>query len=561
MPTDVQLVLPPEVLPPDSDDATGLVRRAAKKARLAPADIAEARVLRVSFDARRRERNWRVSVRLFAHGEEIPPRVADEPRAIAPPAPGAPRALVVGAGPCGLFGALEFLRRGWHVTVLERGRDVRTRRRPLRAIQRGEGIDPDSNYCFGEGGAGTYSDGKLYTRSGSKKDVRRVLASLVEHGAPRSILVSWRPHIGSNKLPGVVTRLRESIEAAGGVVRFGARVEELVVEAGRVRGVVVRDLDARTQSTLEADAVVLATGHSAPDALDLAQHAGAQLEAKGFAMGVRIEHPQRWLDEHQYGGLRESCDLPASFYELATETDERGVWSFCMCPGGFIVPAGTVFGRSVVNGMSLSRRDSPYANSGLVIGIEPEDWCGERGLEWGWKELLERALDAGEDVPTELPRTRADAPRFGEALQRALERVAGVAGGGSNRAPAQRVDAFLGGPGGDLELRPTSYVPGLVGTDLWTVLPRGMAERLCKGIAALDRKLPGFGGPEGLLVGVESRTSSPVRLARSAETLESPTLPGLFPAGEGAGFAGGIVSAALDGERVARAVVATHSPR
>ena len=181
MPTDVQLVLPPEVLPPDSDDATGLVRRAAKKARLAPADIAEARVLRVSFDARRRERNWRVSVRLFAHGEEIPPRVADEPRAIAPPAPGAPRALVVGAGPCGLFGALEFLRRGWHVTVLERGRDVRTRRRPLRAIQRGEGIDPDSNYCFGEGGAGTYSDGKLYTRSGSKKDVRRVLASLVEH--------------------------------------------------------------------------------------------------------------------------------------------------------------------------------------------------------------------------------------------------------------------------------------------------------------------------------------------------------------------------------------------
>ncbi|MEX1024188.1 MAG: FAD-binding protein [Planctomycetota bacterium] len=550
MPHDVELVLPPETAPPFDDDATGLVRRAAKKARIDA--VAAARVVRVSFDARRRMRNWRVVVRLWEPGEDVPVPVASTPTPIAPPPAGAPRAVVVGSGPAGLFAALEFLRQGWHVTVLERGQDVRARRRPLRAIQRGLAIDPDSNYCFGEGGAGTYSDGKLYTRSGSKRDVRRVLATLVEHGAPRSILVSWRPHIGSNRLPEVVRNLRHSIEAAGGAVRFGLRAEELRRDTERVTGVVARDVVSGALETFDADAVVLATGHSAPDALAQAERAGAPLEPKGFAMGVRIEHPQSWLDQHQYGGLRETCDLPAAFYELAAS--EHDVWSFCMCPGGFIVPAGTVTGRTVVNGMSLSRRDSPFANSGLVVGIQPEDWCGVRGRAWGWDELLVRARDLGEDVPVQLPGAPGDAPRFGEHLQAALERVAGAAGGGANRAPAQRADAFLAGRGDDLGLLPTSYRPGVVGVDLGRLLPRGLVERLGAALVELERQLPGYAGPDALLVGVESRTSSPVRVARDEETLESPGAPGLHPAGEGAGYAGGIVSAALDGERVARAV-------
>lgn len=559
MPIDVQLVIAPDLPPPVDDDATQLFKRAAKKARLLHEDIAEARVIRVSFDARRRERNWRVVVRLWQTGEIVPERVGSTPEPIATPTADAPHALIVGSGPAGMFGALEFLRQGWRVTVLERGRDVRTRRRPLQSIYRGEGIDPDSNYCFGEGGAGTYSDGKLYTRSGNKRDVRRVLATLVQHGAPRSILVSWRPHIGSNKLPEVVTSLREAIVGAGGSVRFGMRAEELVRDGSRVVGIVARDLDQDTLETISADAVILAAGHSAPDVLDMAEDAGAKLEAKGFAMGLRIEHPQSWLDEHQYGGLAETCDLPASFYELATESQDRGVWSFCMCPGGFIVPAGTVFGRIVVNGMSLSRRDSPYANSGLVVGIEPEDWSGERGRAWGWEELLQRARALGENVPEKLPEAPGDDPRFGEVLQVALERVAGAAGGGANRAPAQRADAFAAGSTDDHELRPTSYKPGVVGCDLAALLPVGMRDRLRDALVRLDEQLPGFAGPTGLIVGVESRTSAPVRMTRDQETCESPTVPGLYPCGEGAGFAGGIVSAALDGERVARAAAKSKS--
>ena len=302
-------------------------------------------------------------------------------------------------------------------------------------------------------------------------------------------------------------------------------------------------------SRRSADAVVLATGHSALDALLLAREAGARLEPKGFAMGVRAEHPQPWLDERQYGGLRATSELPASFYELTAQAEGRGVYSFCMCPGGFIVPATTAADRVVVNGMSLARRDSPYANSGIVVALEPEDWCGERGRAWGWEELLRAAGDRGE-----LPPEPAAEPLFGARLQQALERLAARAGGGRGRAPAQRADAFLAGRGEAPEPRATSYRPGLAACDLGSLLPRGIAERLREGIAEFGERLPGFATGLGQLVGVESRTSSPVRLARDRESCESPGLRGLYPCGEGAGFAGGIVSAALDGRRVAAAL-------
>jgi uncharacterized FAD-dependent dehydrogenase len=330
-----------------------------------------------------------------------------------------------------------------------------------------------------------------------------------------------------------------------------------------------RDVVSGARERLDADAVVLATGHSALDALLMARRAGARLVPKGFAMGLRIEHPQPWLDARQYGGLRGPCELPASFYELATRADERGVWSFCMCPGGFIVPATTAAERVVVNGMSLSRRDSPFANSGIVVGIEPEDWCGERGERWGWRELLRRAAalgDVGFEGGSELPQRPEDDPLFGVRLQHALERVAAAAGGGAGRAPAQRADLLADQRGGRARMAngqasvlPTSYRPGATAVDLAEVLPRGLHARLGAALRDFDRKLPGFASEIGQCLGVESRTSSPVRVLRDDNSLASPDVGGLHPCGEGAGYAGGIVSAALDGRRVAGAIAALHS--
>ncbi len=487
---------------------------------------------------------------MWTRDETVPPAPATSPPAYAPPAPGAPHVVVVGSGPAGMFCALDCLAAGLNVTVLERGRDVQLRRRALAAAHRGRPIDPDSNYCFGEGGAGTYSDGKLYTRSGSRAAIRGVLETLVAHGAPPEILASWRPHVGSNRLPRVVQSLRDTLRRAGAVVRFGVRVEDLDTEPRDGRRAVVaamaRDLDGGGCERVPCDALVLATGHSALDALEMAARAGAALEPKGFAMGLRIEHPQPWLDARQYGGLRDACDLPAAFYELAARVDGRGVYTFCMCPGGFVVPASTDPTRVVVNGMSLARRDSPFANAGVVVQIEPDDWCGARGARWGWSAL----------TGARLPANPADDPLFGVRLQCALEQRAATVAGGANRAPSQRGDLFLDGRGGVVAPGATSYRPGLVACDLGALLPPGMLDRLRAALRVFDRTLPGFAGPEGQLIGVETRTSSPVRIARDPETTESREVARLHPSGEGAGYAGGIVSAALDGRRVAAAVVA-----
>lgn len=434
---------------------------------------------------------------------------------------GAP-VIIIGAGPAGLFCAYELARAGVPAVIVDRGKPVQARRRDLKGLTQHGRVDVDSNYCFGEGGAGTYSDGKLYTRSHKRGDVRDVIEILAVHGAPPSILVDARPHIGSNRLPKVITAMREALVAVGSEIRFGARATELVVRDGRAIGVRLANGD-----ELIGRSVVVAAGHSARDVYALLGAADVRLEAKPFALGVRIEHPQPLIDRIQYGRYAGHAKLPAAAYRLAfTPADGRGAFSFCMCPGGWIVPAATEPDGVVVNGMSLSRRDSPYANSGLVIAIEPGDIPG-------------------------------DDPLRGIALQRAVEQAAAVAGGGLLRAPAQRATDFVRGHISSA-LPATSYQPGLGAADLGAVLDRAglpLAARLRDALRNFDRNMRGYLTDEAVLVGVESRTSSPVRVPRDPDSLEAETLPGLYPCGEGAGYAGGIASAALDGMRVARAIV------
>ncbi len=433
--------------------------------------------------------------------------------------------VIVGGGPAGLFCAYELARAGVRSVIVDRGKGVQARRRDLKGLTQHGRVDPDSNYCFGEGGAGTYSDGKLYTRSHKRGDVRDVIEVLALHGAPADILVDARPHIGSNKLPKVITALRESLERVGSEVRFGARVVELVVREGRAVGVRLAD-----GGEVIGRAVVMATGHSARDVHALLGRAGVKLEAKPFAMGVRIEHPQPLIDRIQYGRAAGHPKLPAAPYRLAfTPSDGRGAFSFCMCPGGWIVPAATEQDGVVVNGMSLSRRDSPYANSGLVVAVELAD----------------------------LDRVGLTRPLGGVELQAKLERAAAVAGGGELRAPATRATDFVRGKASSTVPK-TSYEPGLTATDIGEVLDATgipLATRLREALVQFDKQMRGFLTEDAVLVGVESRTSSPVRVPRDPERLVSPDLAGLYPCAEGAGYAGGIVSAALDGARVARAIL------
>ncbi|MEP2667452.1 MAG: FAD-dependent protein [Cyclobacteriaceae bacterium] len=433
--------------------------------------------------------------------------------------------IIVGVGPAGLFAALRLIELGIKPIVIERGKDVRSRRRDLAAINKEHIVNPESNYCFGEGGAGTYSDGKLYTRSKKRGDVKRILEILVAHGAKEDILFDAHPHIGTNKLPSVVSSLRESILEAGGEIHFDTKLVDLVIEGGRIKGIITQSGD-----RMSGNALILATGHSARDIYELLYKKKILIEAKPFALGVRVEHSQLLIDQIQYHCEARDPYLPASSYALVHQSKvngvEHGVFSFCMCPGGFIVPSATAPGEVVVNGMSPSRRDSKFANSGIVMAVD-----GNRFKAF-----------------------EKHGPLAGMYFQKEIEQKACTIAGGTQKAPAQRLVDFVNGKFSS-QLLETSYQPGLTAVNMDEVLPAFLVEGLKQGFKNFGNKMKGYLTNDAQVVGVESRTSSPVRIPRDKATLEHPTLKGLFPSGEGAGYAGGIVSAAMDGERCAEAAV------
>ncbi len=430
-----------------------------------------------------------------------------------------PEVHIIGAGPCGYFAALQLIELGLKPIVIERGKDVRSRRRDLRDIQQFGKVNPDSNYCFGEGGAGTYSDGKLYTRSNKRGDVRKVLNLFRSHGAGDDVLVDVHPHIGSNKLPGIVSNLKDTIQKYGGEVHFNTRVEHIIIEKNAVSG--FESLD----KTYTSSHLILATGHSARSIYEDLHKNQVYIESKPFALGVRIEHPQTIIDEIQYKQKKRNPKLPPSSYSLSCQVDEKGVFSFCMCPGGLIIPSATSPGEIVVNGMSLSRRDSPFANSGMVTSVDDKDF----------------------------KKYETFGPLRGMMFQQDVEKRMFDLGDGSQKAPAQRLKDFISvKPSADLP--DTSYLPGIFPVCLNHHFNKSIETRLRKGLDYFCKKMPLYYHKDAIIVATESRTSAPVKIPRDPVTLMHPGVRGLYPAGEGAGYAGGILSAAMDGQNVAKAL-------
>lgn len=440
--------------------------------------------------------------------------------------------IVIGAGPAGLFAALQLIEKGIRPIILERGKDVRARRRDLAILNKEGEVNPESNYCFGEGGAGTYSDGKLYTRSSKRGDINRILHLFVHFGAEEHILYEAHPHIGTNKLPQIITAMRKTIENCGGNFLFEKKVIDFILEGTTLKGVKTADGD-----SIRAKAVILATGHSARDIFELLHAKKILIEAKPFALGVRVEHPQTVIDRAQYHCDSRSEFLPPAAYSWVQQVDGKGVFSFCMCPGGIIAPAATSPGELVVNGWSPSKRNNPYANSGIVVTVEKKD--------------------AWDSIKNEKRKTNsADSPLLLMEFQKSVEQKAFIAGGGKFVAPAQRLVDFAENKISS-SLPACSYLPGLRSASLKNVLPPFIHTSLQQAFKEYGKKMRGYFTNDAVVVATESRTSSPVRIPRDPLSLQHPQISNLYPCGEGAGYAGGIVSAAMDGERIAKQIALT----
>ncbi|MBS1933022.1 MAG: FAD-dependent oxidoreductase [Bacteroidetes bacterium] len=431
--------------------------------------------------------------------------------------------IIVGAGPAGLFAALKLIEAGIQPILLERGKDVRARRRDLAAMNKQGIVNPESNYCFGEGGAGTYSDGKLYTRSTKRGDINRILNMLVYFGAEEPVLYDAHPHIGTNKLPHIITAMRQKILDCGGQFLFEKKVTDLIIKNDKIISVKSAD-----ENTIDGDAVILATGHSARDIFILLQEKKIKIEFKPFALGVRVEHPQHLIDSIQYHCAVRNEFLPPASYSLVEQVNNKGVFSFCMCPGGIIAPAATDHNEIVVNGWSPSKRNNPFANSGIVTSIDEKD----------------------------IQPYKKYGALAGMYFQKAVEQKAFAIGGGLLKAPAQRLVDFANNKL-SVSLPECSYLPGIHSSSLKEVLPNTVAEGLRNAFIAFGKKMRGYYTNDAVVVATESRTSSPVRIPRDNITLHHPQIKNLYPCGEGAGYAGGIVSAAMDGERVAEKIIST----
>jgi len=501
----VQIVIKPQ----QQEDLEFIYRLGLQKAKLNPNEVIDWRIRKRSLDARKASIKLNVQLEFWKVGEVREVAQAWRAKTVNPEK----KVAIIGAGPAGLYAALRAIEAGITPVVFERGKDVRARRRDLAAINKAQTVNPESNYCFGEGGAGTYSDGKLYTRSKKRGNVLKALEWLVHFGASDDILVEAHPHIGTNKLPAIITAMREAVIAHGGAVHFNAKLTDIKIENNSIKG-----LEINGDTWHDFSEVVLATGHSARDIFYLLHKRGVTIAAKPFALGVRVEHTQELINDIQYHGDHQNPYLPPASYALVEQVNGMGVYSFCMCPGGIIAPCATEAEEVVTNGWSPSKRNNPYANSGIVVSVAPED----------------------------LPNYKENDPFVCLDFQKKVEYDCWVAGGKTQRVPAQRMIDFVKGKT-SADFPKTSYQPGIVSVNLAEVLPPLIAKRLQKAFVKFGRKMNGYYTNEAVLHAPESRTSSPVSIPRDPNTLEHIDIKGLYPCGEGAGYAGGIISAAIDG--------------
>ena len=526
MQTTIQL----RITPTDAANASVLLAAIAKNLGRSINQINGYHILKQSIDARSRQQVWiNLTLQVFIDEPVMDRQIEPYLFPILPK--NAKEVHIIGAGPAGLFAALECIQLGLRPIVLERGKDVRSRRRDLARLNKEGIVDPESNYCYGEGGAGTYSDGKLYTRSNKRGSIEKILRLFYQFGADETVLYQAHPHIGTNKLPQIITAMRLQIEASGGQVLFEKKLVDFDIEKGEIKRIHCGDGE-----SFEVEALLLATGHSARDIFELFHQKNVLIESKPFALGVRVEHPQQVIDQIQYHCLTRDPNLPPAAYSLVEQVNERGVFSFCMCPGGIIAPAATAPGEIVVNGWSPSKRNNPYANSGMVVQIDLQTAA----------QFLKQATKKEVDL---------NHPLLLLEFQQYVEQQAFKSGGGLQVAPASRLVDFCSHKLSK-DLPDASYLPGLHAADLSDVLPKFVHETLQNGFMAFGKKMKGYYTNDAIVVATESRTSSPVRIPRDADSCQHPQIKNLYPCGEGAGYAGGIVSAAMDGQKLAQSIAA-----